>query len=161
MDGIRNVRLRLALLPPKRFVLASGSPTAMSPNRYGWPVALMEAGVFQRLFGPRKKDARAADLGIIAQLQKLGADLRQPRDTVVYLYFKTEDGAKVAADQLRLHEFDAKVRPAAAGKVPWAVIANRDYVVNSDSIQELSAIAEQAARAGDGEYDGWEAAARP
>ncbi len=118
--------------------------------------------MFKRLFGPKKKhDARSADLEIIGQLQKLGADLSRPRDTIVYLYFKTEDGARIAADHLSANAFDAQVRPAAAGNIPWVVVANRDDVVNPKSIDDLNMIAEEAASAGGGEYDGWEAAAKP
>lgn len=98
---------------------------------------------------------------VIDQLVKAGADLRQPRDTVHYLYFQSEEGANVAADMLSAHGLTANAKPAASGSDPWVVIANHDYVVNADSIRDIRRVAEEAARAGDGDYDGWEAAAVP
>jgi hypothetical protein len=117
--------------------------------------------VLNRLFGRRPPTAKSGDDLVIEQLVKAGADLRQPRDTIHYLYFQTEEGAQTAAAQLRAHGLTANAKPAAAGSDPWVVIANHDYVVNTDSIREIRQVAEDAARAGGGEYDGWEAAAVP
>ena len=117
--------------------------------------------MFKRLFGRTRPDVQSGDEKVIEQLVKAGADLRQPRDTVHYLYFRSEEGANVAAESLRAHGLTANAKPAAAGNDPWVVIANHDYVVNADSIREIRRVAEEAARAGGGNYDGWEAAAAP
>lgn len=117
--------------------------------------------MLRRLFGKQPPDIDSMDGQVIAQLRKAGADLRQPRDTVHYLYFQTEDGAGIAAEQLRANGLTAVVQPAAAGSDPWLVKANHDYVVNAESIREIRRVAEDAAKAGGGEYDGWEAAASP
>ena len=98
---------------------------------------------------------------VIAQLHKAGADLRLPRDTIHYLYFPTQDGANLAAGMLSSEGLNAEAKPAVAGELPWVVIANHDYVVNDETIRAIRAVAEDAARAGGGEYDGWEAAAVP
>ena len=117
--------------------------------------------MLRRLFGRQPPDIDSLDGQVIDQLRKAGADLRQPRDTVHYLYFQTEDGAKVAAEKLRAHGLIAVVQPAAAGSDPWLVKANHDFVVNAESIREIRRVAEEAAAAGGGDYDGWEAAASP
>jgi hypothetical protein len=117
--------------------------------------------MLRRLFGRKAPDIESMDGQVIAQLRKAGADLSKPRDTVHYLYFQTEDGADIAAEQLRTHGLTAVVQPAAAGSDPWLVKANHDYVVSAESIREIRRVAEEAAKAGGGEYDGWEAAAAP
>jgi hypothetical protein len=101
------------------------------------------------------------DAMVIEQLRKAGADLSLPRDTVHYLYFPTREGAEAAAEMLRGHGLTVEVKPAAAGAVPWLALANHDYVVNAKSIRAIRLSAEEAARAGGGDYDGWEAAAKP
>lgn len=117
--------------------------------------------MFKRLFGRDDGGIEALDRKVIEQLQKAGADLSQPRDTVHYLYFQTAQDANVAAEMLRAHGLTAEAKPAASGNDPWVVIANHDYVVNSDSIRAIRRVAEEAAQAGHGDYDGWEAAAEP
>lgn len=117
--------------------------------------------MLKRLFGGKPPKVKSGDEMVIEQLVKAGADLGQPRDTVHYLYFQSEEGANVAADKLRAHGLTANAKPAAAGNDPWAVIANHDYVVNADSIRDIRRVVEEAARAGGGDYDGWEAAAVP
>ena len=117
--------------------------------------------MLRRLFGRQPPDIDSLDGQVIDQLRKAGADLGQPRDTVHYLYFQTEDGANLAAEQLRTHGLIAVVQPAAAGSVPWLLRANHDFVVNAESIREIRRVAEAAAAAGGGDYDGWEAAASP
>lgn len=117
--------------------------------------------MFKRLFGQKPTKVQSGDEMVIEQLVKAGADLRQPRDTVHYLYFQSEQGANVAAERLRAHGLTANAQPAASGDEPWVVIANHDYVVNAESIRAIRRVAEDAARAGGGDYDGWEAAAVP
>jgi hypothetical protein len=117
--------------------------------------------MFGKLFGRKQPDVNDLDALTISELRKAGADLRLPRDTIHYLYFQTQDGANVAASQLRAHGFTANAKPAAAGNDPWVVIANKDLVVNEESVRAMRDVAEAAARAGGGDYDGWEAAALP
>lgn len=117
--------------------------------------------MFKRLFGGKASKVQSGDEMVIEQLVKAGADLRQARDTVHYLYFQSEEGANLAAAKLRAHGLTANAKAAAAGNDPWVVIANHEYVVNVDSIRDIRLVAEEAARAGGGDYDGWEAAATP
>jgi hypothetical protein len=117
--------------------------------------------MFKRLFGQKPSKAQSGDEMVISELVKAGADLRQPRDTVHYLYFQSEEGANVAAEKLRAHGLTANAKPAASGNDPWVVIAKHDYIVNLDSIRDIRRVAEEAAQAGSGDYDGWEAAAEP
>jgi hypothetical protein len=117
--------------------------------------------VLRRLFGRKSPDIESMDGMVIEQLRKAGADLGLPRDTIHYLYFRTREGADTAAEMLRGHGLTVEVKPAAAGDLPWLALANHDYVVNADSIRAIRGVAEDAARAGDGDYDGWEAAASP
>jgi hypothetical protein len=107
--------------------------------------------VLRRLFGRKPRDIGELDGMVIAQLRKAGADLRLPRDTIHYLYFPTQEGANVAVGMLSAEGLTAEAKPAAAGELPWVVIANHDYVVNDETIRAIRTVAEDAARAGGGE----------
>jgi hypothetical protein len=83
------------------------------------------------------------DQMILAQLERAGADLRQPRHAIHYLYFDEEQPTHAAATTLDSAGFAITVRPP------------------SDRIAQWSTTVEQLARTMQGKYDGWEAAARP
>ena len=107
-------------------------------------------------------DAAAGDLMVLAQLEKSGADLTQPRDLVHYLYVPSQDAAEQAAAELRNLSYTAEAKLAAGVQPddpnPWLVLANVDAVVDQERVRwERARFDELAVKYG-GEYDGWEAA---
>lgn len=114
----------------------------------------------RRLFGSEPDQANAGDAQVIQALRAAGADLGQPREVVNFLYFPTEASvraaiARVDRDDRRVHVIiDPKT-----GKSSMKVTLTMQ--VSQSSIADLRRELEAAARAGRGEYDGWEAAATP
>lgn len=106
-----------------------------------------------------------ADLAIIQQLRGFSADLNQPREVVHYLYLPSLESSHQAADMLRSRGYSAIERPAAnAGQNPpnpFLVKATIQLVVTPQTVHEFRKLFEELASFHNGEYDGWEAAARP
>ena len=110
--------------------------------------------------GPR--DAATGDLMVLAELERNGADLTEPRDLVHYLYVPSQAAANEAAAELRSLGYTAKPQRGAGSQPgdanPWLVLANIDAVVDEERIRwERARFDELAAKYG-GDYDGWEAA---
>ena len=104
----------------------------------------------------------AGDAEILMQLQKIGADLTQPREVIHYSYFPTEQAANAIAETLRADSFETDVHAAPEGAaLPWSLIARHHMVTNADSVGATGARFTQLAKSQNGEYDGWEAAAKP
>ena len=89
-------------------------------------------GLFRRR--SREDEIARMDTLTLEALQRNGADLSQPRHVLHSMYFPTREAANSAGDALR-----------ADG---WIVVVDR---------ARFTALA----RAGGGEYDGWEASASP
>jgi rhodanese-related sulfurtransferase len=106
-------------------------------------------------------DPVEADDLVLEQLRELGADLTKPRDARFYLYARTEEDARAAADELRAEGYTIVTEPSATpgGEHPWLTLASRDMVVDSDTIAEARRLFGDLAQRYSGEYDGWEAAA--
>jgi hypothetical protein len=68
-----------------------------------------------RLFGKKKHefDSVEADDLVLDQLRRLGKDLTKPRDARFYLYVRTEEDARAAADELRAEGYTTEVEPSA------------------------------------------------
>ncbi len=105
------------------------------------------------------------DKMILVELGKAGADLTQQREVLHYLYVPTQDASHRAALKLREKGYEISERPSAdAAKKPpnpWLVLARKVTVVNSQSVQEMRVVFEGLAKETKGDYDGWEAAAKP
>jgi len=116
-----------------------------------------------RLFGKKARefDPVEADELVLDQLRKLGTDLTKPRDARFYLYARTQDDARAAADELSAEGYATEVAPSASPRSahPWLALASRDMVVDADSIAEARRLFGALADRYSGEYDGWEAAA--
>lgn len=110
-------------------------------------------------------DPVAADAQILEQLVRLGANLSEPRDVRHYLYLPTEEAAEHAASELRNEGYQVEARPSADAASnppnPWLVLATKDAIVNSETVAAARDRFGQLASEGNGEYDGWEAAAKP
>jgi regulator of ribonuclease activity B len=99
-----------------------------------------------------------ADLAILEQLMKLGADLSQPREVNHYFLFQDQ---KVASKVAREYgkNWQTEIRKDADGR--WSVRLTHLAIVTSDDFAEVRASLKRVAAALDGRYDGWEAAAKP
>lgn len=73
-----------------------------------------------------------------------------------YLYFRQEDSANNAADELRSSQFVVEIR-IASGEQQWQVLAKHQIVPTAAAIAAVRRQMEQIADENSGEYDGWEA----
>lgn len=97
-----------------------------------------------------------SDREAIDELRRAGGG-KQEADVLHYLYFPTEEAARVAeAAIVGGGEFAVEVR-LGADDVNWLVLARHRVVPDEAQIEHLRAMFEALASAGSGEYDGWEA----
>ena len=102
-----------------------------------------------------------ADRLALKQLEGRGADLTQRRHVIHFLYFSDETDAHRAADEIERAGYEATV-DAPSDTIPeWTVRAEGNRVVGAATVGAFRAWFEQMATEFRGEYDGWEAAARP
>jgi hypothetical protein len=97
----------------------------------------------------------------IRQLRAIGADLERPRHVLHFLYFDREQDARSAADATGAAGYETTVMPPAEQIEQWCVRAETTRVVNESTIRAFRAWFELLASEHAGEYDGWEAAAKP
>jgi Regulator of ribonuclease activity B len=102
---------------------------------------------------------------ILGQLSKVGADMEKPLEVLHYLYLPSQDFANRVAETLRAQGYQADPQLAADAASnppnPWLVLARVERVVNSESVESMRRTFEMLAAQYNGDYDGWEAAARP
>jgi len=110
---------------------------------------------------PLPKTAAEIDTLAIRHLTKGGADLSKPRHVIHVIYFATEDVAQAAAKSIEATSWNATVMPPTERIEEWSVRAEGDRVVGPETISAFRSWFEQVAAEFGGEYDGWEAAARP
>lgn len=115
--------------------------------------------------GSQKMTKAQGDQLILQQLKSLGADMKQPREVIHYLYMPTQDAAYQSAEALRSKGYTAEEKMAANAKDnppnPFLVLANTQLVVTPQATQACRQLFEQLATFHNGEYDGWEAAGKP
>jgi hypothetical protein len=106
-----------------------------------------------------------ADRLIVDELRKAGADLSQPRDVRHYFYFPSARSAESAAEELSRDGFrvEPPLQTGASGESanPWKVLATTQSVVSVERVRWTSIFCRELAYRFGGEYDGWEAAAKP
>ncbi len=101
---------------------------------------------------------RFKELQVVAQLSRMGADLRAPRDAIFYLYFPAEEAAAPAAEVLQGLGFSVEVREPLDSGDPWGVVARRDdLALIPDFLRTTVDVCEDLAARHGGEFDGWEA----
>jgi Regulator of ribonuclease activity B len=136
--------------------------------------AYMSASWWSRLFSPNKGGVAVigktttpadGDKMILQQLTKSGADLAQQREVLHYLYVPTQEASHRAASKLREEGYEVTEKPSADAANnphnPWLVLARKVTVVNSQNVQEMRVAFEGLAKETNGDYDGWEAPAKP
>ena len=100
-----------------------------------------------------------SDLLVMGQLIQAGADLTEPRHTLYYLYFPSEDGALGAAQAAKDLGFRVRVAEPDNEIPDWSVVCEHDsLVLDPDTVRSNTDHFDAIAADNDGEYDGWEAA---
>jgi predicted metal-dependent phosphoesterase TrpH len=118
-------------------------------------------------FLDRVRDAGApttpaeADRLAVRQLEGRGADLTQPRHIIHVLYFPDETDARRAADEIERAGYETTVALPGEPVREWSVRAEANRVVAANTVEAFRAWFEQIATEFRGEYDGWEASAKP
>lgn len=105
------------------------------------------------------------DAMILDQLKQVGADLSRPREVIHYLFVPNPDAGERVAIELRAKGFSVEHRRAAEtaekSPYPWVVVAKTEVIVNEKSVQDAREFFQRVASLAGGDYDGWEAAAKP
>ena len=102
-----------------------------------------------------------ADQLVLRQLASRGADLTKPRHVIHYLYFAGEADARSTAEAIEGSDWEATVSPPDGTIAEWSVRAEGYRVIEAATVGAFRAWFEQIAEESLGEYDGWEAAAKP
>jgi hypothetical protein len=107
------------------------------------------------------KTPQEADSLALKQLTGRGADLAKPRHIVHFVYFAREADARAAAEAIEEASWRANVEPPDEANAAWCVKADAHRTVGPDTVAAFRAWFEGIAAKHHGEYDGWEAAAKP
>ena len=107
------------------------------------------------------KTPQEADALALRQLAARGANMTKPRHVVHFLLFEDEADARGASETIRATSWSARVEPPTETRVEWAVRADDDRILSAETIASYRSWFEQIAAQHHGEYDGWEARAKP
>jgi hypothetical protein len=110
-----------------------------------------------------KTGLKYKDLALLGQLLQQGADLNQPRHALYYLYFASREVAESGAADGRAAGYTCEVRePLPINPDQWSLVCERpDALLNIEGVNAADALFQGIADRLGGEFDGWEAAARP
>jgi hypothetical protein len=106
------------------------------------------------------KTPQEADSLALRQLAGRGADLSKQRHVIHFLYFSTEADALAAAEAVG-EAWSTVVEAPSEAIDQWCLKADAHRTVGPDTVAAFRAWFEGVAEAHRGEYDGWEAAAKP
>lgn len=109
----------------------------------------------------KPKTTQEADALALRHLAARGADLAQSRHVIHFLYFAEEADARAAAMAAEDAGWDIAVEEPVETTAEWTVRADATRVVNTATVESFRAWFEQVAADHAGEYDGWEASAKP
>jgi hypothetical protein len=112
-------------------------------------------------YGGAPKTSEEADRLALRQLAGRGADLAKPRHVIHFVYFPEEDDARAAADAIGAASWRTSVEPPTETIALWCVKADAERTVGPDTVAAFRSWFEGVAKTHRGEYDGWEAAAKP
>jgi hypothetical protein len=107
------------------------------------------------------KTPQEADRLALRQLESRGANMTKARHVVHFLLFGEERDATAASDTIQATSWRASVEPPTETRTEWSVRADDERIVNADTIASYRSWFEQIAAQHHGEYDGWEAKAKP
>ena len=110
-------------------------------------------------------NSEQGDTAVVDALCKAGADLSQAREVAHYFYFSNELDAEAVAGELQREGLSVRdpirIDDGTNSPNPWSVRAMINAVVSVRSAQESTSRFRALAFRHHGEYDGWEAAAKP
>jgi Regulator of ribonuclease activity B len=112
-------------------------------------------------YGGAPKTPQEADSLALRQLAGRGADLTKPRHVIHFLYFSAERDARTAADAIGEASWKTVVEAPTETIADWCVKADDHRIVGPDTVAAFRTWFEGVAETHGGEYDGWEAAAKP
>ena len=100
------------------------------------------------------------DIAILGQMVKQGANLKEPRHAVYYLYFGSRENALEAVAGGGAAGYTCEVRdPLPAHPGQWSVVCERpDAVLDVAGARRADDLFQEIADRLTGEFDGWEAA---
>ena len=103
------------------------------------------------------------DLLVMCQLMQQGADLTKPRHALYYLYFADRNAADAGAEEGRAAGYTCEVRePLPQQPDQWSLVCERsDAVLDPSGVIAADTLFQDIADRLGGDFDGWEAAARP
>jgi Regulator of ribonuclease activity B len=107
------------------------------------------------------KTPQEADALALRQLASRGANMTKPRHIVHFLLFGTEADAQAASESVRATSWNARVEAPTESRAEWTVRADDERIVSADTVGTYRTWFEQIADQHHGEYDGWEAKAKP
>ena len=107
------------------------------------------------------KTPQEADALALRQLAGRGADLAKPRHDIHFLYFAAESDARAAAAAIGDASWKTAVEAPTETIAEWCVKADDHRIVGPDTVAAVRTWFESVAAQHGGEYDGWEASAKP
>jgi regulator of RNase E activity RraB len=108
---------------------------------------------------PEYGDVDAMDREVLEGIVSRGADLSEPRDVRHYVYLKSEEQRRAAAEEARNAGWVVEERePLPAYPNDWLVLASRNAVLSPVEVATSRSAFDELATKFGGEYDGWEAA---
>ena len=110
-----------------------------------------------------RRHPEQGDLLILKRLEEVGADLSLPREVAHFMYLPNAEAARQVAAALRQDGYDVeeKLVGTATGPNQWAIVSRIDAIVNEQTVETARSRFEELSRLHGGEYDGWEATAKP
>ena len=107
------------------------------------------------------KTPQEADALALRQLAGRGANMTKPRHVVHFVLFGDGADARAAAETIAQTSWKAQVDEPTEERAEWVVRADDERIVSTDTIGAYRTWFEQIALQHHGEYDGWEAKAKP
>lgn len=111
-------------------------------------------------YGGAPKTPEDADRLALRQLAGRGADLSKPRHVIHYLYFSSERDATEAAVAIG-EAWKTQIEAPNEDIGQWCLKADGDRTLSPETVSAFRAWFDELASGHRGEYDGWEAAAKP
>lgn len=100
-----------------------------------------------------------ADLMLMNEIMKSGADLSEPRHVVFYIYAPSDATGRAIAEQVRSAGFAAQVQePHEEFPGEWPVVCETHAALTPEFVRDTVDFFESLADQHRANYDGWEAA---
>lgn len=111
-------------------------------------------------YGGAPKTPEEADRLALRQLAGRGADLSKPRHVIHFVYFASERDAHEAAAAIG-DAWKTEVEPPTEDTAQWCLRADGNRTLSFETVSAFRSWFVELAERHRGEYDGWEAAAKP